>query len=158
MESLTKVSACTVKPAYSNSGLFFTGYITIRQYALLGKKWHYGLIGEQIFMFNKKGEMDHKWRSALSSFRALLHYASKEETAQHKLQKTRRAYIEERVKQQEHLNKEVARLDKLLKENSIDEDTHARLNMILEMGYEQKRQETRKKYGFIRNPDGNAPA
>jgi hypothetical protein len=103
---------------------------------------------EQAFMIDKKGEMNHKWRSALSPFKALLNYAKKEEIAHRKLQKTRRAYTKERTKQREHLNREVARLDRLMKDKSIDEDTHARLNKILKIFYEQKLQETRKKYGF----------
>jgi hypothetical protein len=37
----------------------------------------------------------------------------------------------------------------LLKENSIDEGTYERLAKLLEMGYEQKRQKTRHKYGFV---------
>jgi hypothetical protein len=40
-------------------------------------------------------------------------------------------------------------LEKLLKENLIDEDTHARLNKVLEIGYEQKWKETREKYGLV---------
>jgi hypothetical protein len=109
-------------------------------------------------MFNKKDEINHKWRPASSPFKALLHYAKKEEIAHRKLQKTRRAYIKERIKQREHLNREFAGLDKLLKENSIDEDTRARLKKMLEIGYEQKRQETREKYGFIKNLDANRAA
>ncbi len=101
-------------------------------------------------MFNKKNQIDHIWRSASSPFKALLHYARKEEIADRKLQKTRRGYVKERIKQREHLNGEIAGLDKLLKENSIDEDTHARLGKVLEIGYEQKRQETREKYGFTK--------
>lgn len=97
-------------------------------------------------MINIKSEIDHKWRSASSPFKALLHYAKKEEIAHRKLQKTIRAYIKERIMQREHLNSEVAGLDKLLKENSIDEDTYARLNKMLEIGYELKCQETRKKW------------
>jgi len=99
-------------------------------------------------MIDKKGKMNDKWRSALSPFEALLNYAKKEEIAHRKLQKTRRAYTKERTKQRERLNREVAGLDRLMQDKSIDEDTHARLNKILKIVYEQKLQETRKKYGF----------
>jgi len=102
----------------------------------------------QAFMIDKKGKMNDKWRSALSPFEALLNYAKKEEIAHRKLQKTRRAYTKERTKQRERLNREVAGLDRLMQDKSIDEDTHARLNKILKIVYEQKLQETRKKYGF----------
>jgi hypothetical protein len=97
-------------------------------------------------MFNKRGEIDHKWRPTSSAFKALFHFAGKEENAQRKLQKTRRAYIKERTKQREDLNTEIAGLDKLLKEGYI----HVRLKKLLEIGYEQKRQETREKYGFAK--------
>ena len=66
-----------------------------------------------------------------------------------KLQKTRRSYFKERCKQHQKLNEEFLRLDMLLKENSIDEGTYERLAKLLEMGYEQKRQKTRHKYGFV---------
>jgi Skp family chaperone for outer membrane proteins len=98
-------------------------------------------------MFDKKGENDHKWRP-LSPFKVLFRIAKKEAKAQHKLQKIRRAYVKERTKQQEQLNREIVGLDKLLKESSIDEETHARLKKLLEIGYKQKRQETREKYGL----------
>ena len=71
--------------------------------------------------------------------------------ASRKLQKIRRSYLKERSKQQQQLNEEFSRLDVLLKQNSIDENTHERLRKLLEMGYKQKRIETRLKYGFIRN-------
>jgi uncharacterized protein YecT (DUF1311 family) len=101
-------------------------------------------------MFNKRGEIDHKGRPASSAFKALFHFARKEENAQRKLQKTRRAYIKERTKQREDLNTEIAGLDKLLKEGYIHKDIHVRLKKLLEIGYEQKRQETREKYGFAK--------
>ena len=103
-------------------------------------------------MFNKKDDLNNRWHTLSSLFKALFHYAEKEEIAHRKLQKTKRTYIKERIKQQEHLNTEIAGLDKLLKESSIDEDTHARLKKLLAIGYEQKRQETREKYGFIKKP------
>ena len=69
--------------------------------------------------------------------------------ASRKLQKIRRSYLKERSKQQQQLNEEFSRLDVLLQRNSIDESTHERLKKLLEMGYEQKRMETRLKHGFI---------
>ncbi len=65
-----------------------------------------------------------------------------------KLRNVKRSYLRERLKQRQHLNEEISRLDTLLKEGVIDEDTHKRLRKLLEMGYQQKRQETRLKYGF----------
>jgi hypothetical protein len=65
-----------------------------------------------------------------------------------KLEKRKRSYFKERLHQRQHLSEEFSRLCKLLKENSIDESTFQRLKALLEMGYKQKRQETRIKYGF----------
>jgi uncharacterized Fe-S cluster-containing radical SAM superfamily protein len=65
-----------------------------------------------------------------------------------KLWNAKRSYFKERLKQRQHLNEEISRLDMLLKEKVIDEDTHKRLRKLLEMGYQKKRQETRLKYGF----------
>ena len=104
-------------------------------------------------MFKKKDGIENKWRPASSPFKALFHYAGKKEIMHRKLQKTRCDYTKERSKQREHLNTEIAGLNKLLSESSVDEDTHARLKKMLEMGYEQKRRETRQKYGFTENLD-----
>jgi len=65
-----------------------------------------------------------------------------------KLQKIKRSYLKERVKQQQQLSEECSRLDLLLKVNSIDEGTHERLRKLLEIGYEEKLLETRSKHGF----------
>ena len=134
-------------------------YIPILKYALLSKTSHGGIVGERsrLFMFNEKDKIEKKWRPASSRFKALLHYAG-EEAAQRKLQKTRRAYLKERTKQREHLNWEIARLDKLLKEGSIDEDIYPRLKKLLEIGYEQKRRETREIYGFVKKLDADKAA
>jgi hypothetical protein len=84
-------------------------------------------------------------------FKSLFHHSEKEAVARRKLQKTRRAYIKERLKEREHLNREISDLDRLLKENSIDEYTYTRYKKLLEMGYERKRQQTRERYGFTQN-------
>ena len=68
-----------------------------------------------------------------------------------KLRKNKHAYSKERNKQREHLNKEIAGVNKLLKEGSISQDIHSRYLKMLEMGYVQKIQETRDRYGFT-NP------
>jgi hypothetical protein len=65
-----------------------------------------------------------------------------------KMQKAKFSYFKERVQQRQHLNEEITRLDKLFKENLIDEDTYKRLRKLLEIAYQKKRQETRHKYGF----------
>lgn len=106
-------------------------------------------------MFNKKAEIGHKWNPVSSQIKALFHCAGKEEVAYCKLQKTRRVYIKERTEQRERLNKGIAGLDRLLKESSIDEETYGRLKKLLEIGYKQKRQETREMCGFAKKLDEN---
>lgn len=83
----------------------------------------------------------------MANFKALFYHA-KNETGRHKLKKIGRAYAKERLKQREHLNKEMAYLEKLLQSNLTDEETHERFKTLLLLGYEAKRRETRIKYGF----------
>ena len=99
-------------------------------------------------MFNKKHEAIDK-RYLSSPFDSSFHFAKKEAKVQRKLQKIRQDYTRERTKQREHLNKELAVVEKLLEEGSISEDIRARYKKMLELGYTQKRRETREKYGFI---------
>ena len=101
-------------------------------------------------MFNKKDEIFRKGRPS-SHFTALFHITEKEIKTQCKLKKAKKAYADERKKQREHLTKELARVDKLLKDGSISEDIHVRYKKMLEIGYTQKLLETREKYGFM-NP------
>ena len=65
-----------------------------------------------------------------------------------KLPKIWRSYLKERCKQHQRLKKETSRLDRLLKDDSIDRETYERLKKLLETGYEQRRQDIRLKYGF----------
>ena len=65
-----------------------------------------------------------------------------------KLPKVWRSYLKERCKQHQNLKKESAKLEVLLKEKSIDKDTYERLKTLLEIIYEQKRQDIRLKYMF----------
>ena len=98
-------------------------------------------------MFKKKDKIFGKLRPSAS--KSIFTIAEKRAKAnQPKLEKIRRVYAKERTKQLEHMNNEIAGINKLLEEGSIDENTYARYKMLLEMGYAEKRQETRKKYGF----------
>ena len=97
-------------------------------------------------MFKKKEILS---KRLLLPFKSSSPIANNEaKTNQLKLRDARRSYAKERTKQREHLNQEVASMDKLLEENSIDKNTHARYKKLVEMGYVKKRQETREKYGF----------
>jgi hypothetical protein len=65
-----------------------------------------------------------------------------------KKRNNKHVYSKERKKQRKHLNKEIAGVNKLLKEGAISKDIHSRYLKMLEMGYAQKIQETRDRYGF----------
>lgn len=84
----------------------------------------------------------------MNSFKTVLRISTREEKLQNRLQKARSAYVKERTKQQGLFEKEHADLNKLLKGGSIDEETRARLEQVLNIGYDRKRDETRGKYGF----------
>lgn len=73
---------------------------------------------------------------------------TKADVRKRKLEKLRRSYVKERTKQRDHLNEEIRGLTKLLKEDSIDQETFERLKKILEISYRQKREKARKDHGF----------
>ena len=93
---------------------------------------------ERLLLFNRKN-------SAIQNFFGVV---TKADERERKLKKLRRSYIEERTKQRDHLNEEIRGLTKLLKENSIDQETFRRLKKILEISYGEKREKTRKNHGF----------
>jgi len=101
-------------------------------------------------MFSRKRGVSEKSHSSSQSPKLLTNY-KKEAKLWGKLRNNRRAYLEERKKQREHLDKEIAGVNKLLKEGLISKDIHSRYLKMLEMGYAQKIQETRDKHGFA-NP------
>ena len=98
-------------------------------------------------MFNRKDEMVKQWRPPSSSS-ALVQNSKGELKSWKKLRNKKQAYAKERTKQQEHMNKEIAFVNKLREEGSINEDIHERYQKLLEIGYAQKIRETREKYGF----------
>ena len=95
-----------------------------------------------------RSEISERRHQASLNFMGLSHHFEKEDAARRKLQKTRRAYIKERLRERDHLNKEISSLDRLLKEESIDDSTYARYKKLLEMSYARKRQQTRQRFGF----------
>jgi hypothetical protein len=62
---------------------------------------------------------------------AVYYYANREDIAKKKTKKLVKAYIKERAKQKETMNKELAKIDKLFEEKSIDEETCERLKNVL---------------------------
>jgi hypothetical protein len=62
---------------------------------------------------------------------AVYYYANRGEIAERKTKKLAQAYIKEKAKQKEVMNKEIAKIDKLFEEKSIDEETCERLKNVL---------------------------
>ena len=110
-------------------------------------------------MFDKKWKIEPRKVLETSLFKISFNFTRTEKTRERNLQKKRRSYLKERTKQKEHLNSQIAHLEKLLSDKSINEDTYTRLKKLLEMSYEQEREATREKHGFT-NPmiptQGNA--
>jgi len=65
-----------------------------------------------------------------------------------KLHNNEDSYKKEIEKQKEHMNEEIANVNEMLKEGSISKDIHERYLKLLEIGYAQKVQETKVKFGF----------
>jgi hypothetical protein len=72
---------------------------------------------------------------------SLYYYAKREEIARRKTKKLMQSYIKEKAKQKALVNKELANLNELLENNSIDEDTHERLKKLLMMTHKKEQGE-----------------
>jgi hypothetical protein len=79
------------------------------------------------------------------------YYAKKEEITRRKTKKLVQAYIKEKAKQQEAMNKELAKIDKLFENKSIDKETCERLKNVLIMMNEKKREETMGILKYVKN-------
>lgn len=81
----------------------------------------------------------------------VFYYAKKEEFAKRRALKIIRLYVNETKKQHKHHSDDIAHLNLLLKEKSIDKETYNRMKKLLEMSYEQKREDARIKVGNDKN-------
>jgi hypothetical protein len=63
----------------------------------------------------------------------ILYKVKKEEIDQERKGKRISAYLKERVKQRELVERELAHIDKLLKDKSIDKGTYERLKFVIRM-------------------------
>jgi len=109
-----------------------------------------------ISMFGKEWrKINQKKILETSPFKAPFNFTKAEKTTKRDFKGKRRSYLKERTKQKEHLNSQIANLEKLLNDKSINEDTYARYKKLLEMSYEQEREATREKYGFTNFNDNN---
>jgi len=65
-----------------------------------------------------------------------------------KLHNNKHSCKKEIEQHRQHLNEEVAGVNQMLKDGAISKDIHERYLKLLEMGYAEKIQETRDKFGF----------
>jgi hypothetical protein len=74
---------------------------------------------------------------------AVYYYANKEEIAKKKTKKLVQAYIKEKAKQRKSMDTELAKIDRLFEEKSIDEETCKRLkNVLIVMSAKESEQAT----------------
>jgi len=98
-------------------------------------------------MFNIKFRKNQQIQSVAQSSKADK-TRKKESKAVLKLHNNEHSYKKEIEKQKEHMNEEIANVNEMLKEGSISKDIHERYLKLLEIGYAQKVQETKVKFGF----------
>ena len=72
---------------------------------------------------------------------SVYYYSRKAKPARRKTKKLVQSYIKEKAKQKTHINKQLANLEKLLKNKSIDKETYERMRKMLIMN-EKKQEET----------------
>ncbi len=82
---------------------------------------------------------------------AVYYYANKEEIAKKKTKKLVQTYIKEKAKQKEAMNKELARIDKLFEEKSIDEETCERLKNVLIVMNAKESEETTDLLNYVKS-------
>jgi altronate dehydratase len=82
---------------------------------------------------------------------AVYTYAHREEIAKRKTKKLVQAYIKEKAKQQEAMNKELAKIDKLFEEKSIDEETCERLKNVLIVMNAKESEKTTELLKYVKN-------
>jgi hypothetical protein len=82
---------------------------------------------------------------------SVYHYANREEMAKRKTKKLIQAYIKEKAKQKKAMNKEIAKIDKLLEDKSIDKETCERLKNVLIVMKEKENKETMDLLQYVKN-------
>jgi len=81
---------------------------------------------------------------------AVYYYAHREEIAKRKTKKLVQAYVKEKAKQKKAMNKELAKIDKLFEEKSIDEETCERLKNVLIVMNAKENEETMDLLQYVR--------
>jgi hypothetical protein len=98
-------------------------------------------------MLNKKVRKTKQLQSTSQS--SELDQTRKKETREWmKLHNNKHSCKKEIEQHQKHLNEEIAGVNQMLKDGAISKDIYERYLKILEIGYAEKIQETRDKFGF----------
>ena len=79
------------------------------------------------------------------------YYAHKEKIAKRKTKKLIQAYIKEKAKQKKAMNKELAKIDKLFEEKSIDKETCERLKNVLIVMNKKESEEIMDLLQYVKN-------
>ncbi|MCW4044308.1 MAG: hypothetical protein NWE94_02175 [Candidatus Bathyarchaeota archaeon] len=82
---------------------------------------------------------------------AVYYYAHREDIAKNKTRKLIQAYIKEKAKQKKALNRELAKIDKLFEEKSIDEETRERLKNVLIVMNEKESRDAMDIIEYVKN-------
>ncbi len=83
---------------------------------------------------------------------AVYYYARREDVAKKKTKRLMQAYIKEKAKQKQSMNKELSKIDKLLEEKSIDEETCERLkNVLIVMNTKENDDQTTELLQYVKN-------
>jgi uncharacterized membrane protein YhiD involved in acid resistance len=82
---------------------------------------------------------------------SVYHFARKEEKARNKTRKLIQSYVEEKAKEQMAMNKELANLQKMLDNKSIDKSTYERLKNVLVTMHNKERAETSDLVDYVKS-------
>jgi hypothetical protein len=82
---------------------------------------------------------------------SVYYYAHREEIAKRKTKKLVQAYIKEKAAQKKAMAKELAKIDKLFEEKSIDKETCERLKNVLIVMNEKESKETMDLLTYVKN-------
>ena len=82
---------------------------------------------------------------------SVYYYAHREEIAKRKTKKLVQAYIKEKAAQKKTMNRELAKIDRLFEEKSIDKETCERLKNVLIVMNEKESKETMDLLTYVKN-------
>ena len=82
---------------------------------------------------------------------AVYYYANREEIAERKTKKLEQAYIKEKAKRKEAMDKEITKIDMLFEEKSIDKETCERLKNVLIVMNARESEEAENLFKYVKS-------